>query len=87
MAPITLQRELKKIAEKHEQIGRDLERVLVLAAHEKQEKDLPYGDWELKPAVIKRIEKARRDIRAGKGIRLKNTEEIQSFFRSMRNGN
>lgn len=84
MTPITLQRELKKIAEKHQQIGRDIERALMLAT---QEKDLPYGDWKLKPAAIKRIEKARRDIRAGKGIRLKSAEEIRSFFRSMRNGN
>lgn len=84
MTTATLQRELKKIAEKHEQLGRDLERILVLASHEK---DLPYGDWELKTGFIKRIEKARHDIRAGKGIRLKSAEEIRSFFRSMRNGN
>ncbi len=77
MTTATLQRELKKIAKKHQQIGRDLERVLTLAT---REKDLPYGDWELKPSAIKRVEKARRDIATGKGIRIRTREELRRFF-------
>lgn len=84
MAVLTLQKELKKIVQKEERVVEELRRIL--ARIEKSEADLPYGDWELKPVAMKRVERARKIIAAGKGRVLKNEEELRSFFRSMRHG-
>lgn len=81
MTTATLQRELKKIAQKHQQIGDDIRRVLSFV---EGERDLPYGDWELKPSALRRIEKARRDIAAGKGILFRNADDMQKYLRAMR---
>lgn len=80
MTTATLQRELKKIVKKHEEIGKDIGRVLALATHEK---DLPYGDWELKPSALRRIDRARRAISRGKGARIRTQEDMDAFFKSL----
>jgi hypothetical protein len=83
MTTAILQRELKKIAQKHQQIGDDIRHALMLVS---EERDLPYGDWELKPSAVKRIEKARRDIAAGKGVAFRNADDMQKYLRAMRHG-
>lgn len=84
MTTAMLQRELKKVVQKHTQIGDELKRIL--ARMEWQESDLPYGDWELSPSALKRIERIRKDLDAGGGITLKTEEEVHKFFRNMRHG-
>lgn len=84
MTTVTLQKELKKVVQKHTAIGDELKRILTLV--EQREDDLVYGDWELKPSAIRRVERARKEIAAGKGITLKTEEEIHKFFQDMRHG-
>jgi len=84
MAVSTLQKELKKIVQKQEEIGEELK--LILARVERGEPDLPYGDWEFKTPVIKRLEQARKAIASGKGRVLRNEEELRRFFGAMRHG-
>lgn len=81
MTTTTFQKELKKIVRKHEKLGEELKQVL--ARVEQKEEDLPYGDWELKPAAIKRIERTSRELKAGKGIRIRTEEELRRFFTSL----
>lgn len=78
MTTVTLQRELKRIAEKHEEIARDFKRILRIA--KKKEANLPYGDWELRPSAVRRIRLARRNIQNGKGVVIRTRRELKRFF-------
>lgn len=85
MSTTLLQKELKRIVQKQQDVARDLTRILSLVA-EKEEEDLPYGNWELSRSAVKRIERARKEIAAGKDVRLQNAEEVHRYLRAMRHG-
>ncbi len=77
MSTATLRRELKELKQRQARLER---KVTVLL----KERELPYGDWELNPSVIKRIERGRKQIAAGKGVTFDGVDKIRRYFRSKR---
>lgn len=81
MTTITLQKEIKKIVRKHEEIGGELKRLLTLT---EELPDRPYYDDDrLTPLAIKRIRQAQRDFKSGKGILIRTPEELHKFFNEL----
>jgi len=46
-------------------------------------KELKYEDDEIKPSVLKRIERQSRLLDEGKGIKLMNMKEYRTYVRSL----
>ncbi|TSC78666.1 MAG: hypothetical protein G01um101433_127 [Parcubacteria group bacterium Gr01-1014_33] len=83
MSITSLHKELKKITEQQGEISQDVKRLLSSVS---KETDFPYGNWPLRTSAIKRIGKARREIKAGKGVKFTTPKEMQNYLRSMRYG-
>ena len=77
MTTATLHREIKELKQRQTRLERKVAEFL-------KEQDLPYGDWELKPSALKRIELAHKQISAGKGVTFNSAGEIRKYFRSKR---
>lgn len=79
MTTIALQKEIRVLKQRQTRLERQVRGILA-----RREQGLPYGDWELKPSAVKRIERARKQIIAGRGMTLQSAEEIRKYFHNRR---
>jgi len=70
-----LQKEIRELKQRQTKLER-----FVYKAFAARPSDLPYGGWELKPEAVKRITRALKNIRAGKGTVVRTPKELRSFF-------